>query len=94
MILCKVSTFTQYSSIDIVYYPNGQIYKIWMVLKGDSIAIEKTYYSQYDVFDGGTFYLGEKKWGKKSVKHGKWIYKEEAGQTKKVEVYKKGKLKF
>lgn len=51
----------QYSSIDTTYYPNGQIHLIIMKLEGDSITIQKRFYSQHLKFENGVFVLGEKK---------------------------------
>lgn len=39
--------FCQYSSIDTLYYPNMQIERIMLLLEGDSVTIQKRYYSQY-----------------------------------------------
>ena len=39
--------FCQYASIDTLYYPNKQIERVMMRLEGDSVTIQKRYYSQY-----------------------------------------------
>ncbi|MEM9888431.1 MAG: hypothetical protein AAF849_21230 [Bacteroidota bacterium] len=61
LILLTNICFGQYSSIDTTYYPSGQMHLIIMKLEGDSITIQKRFYSQHLKFENGVFVLGEKK---------------------------------
>ncbi|MEL6864467.1 MAG: hypothetical protein AAFP19_08615 [Bacteroidota bacterium] len=53
--------WSQLASIDTVYYSNDQIHQIISRLEGDSVKIVKRFYSQYERFEEGGFYLGKKK---------------------------------
>lgn len=61
LILWATTLFSQYSSIDTVYFVNDQIDRIIYTLKNDSICIVEQYYFQYDKFENGTFYMGDVK---------------------------------
>ena len=66
LLLCFLPclSFAQYLKIDTTYYVNKQIDRIIYTLEDDSTRIIEQYYSQYDRFENGIFYMGKKKNGK------------------------------